>query len=111
MWKLNPMMMHWLLLTITTSVFGEGKTVEILPRDPTQPLHQSVRREQQRELTLQAIFTRGEIRMAVINGVNVKVGDRVAGARILVIDEKSVEYERSGMKGRLSLRASVIKQK
>ena len=80
-------------------------------RDPTQPLGFVAQKATLPKLELQAVFIRGDIREAVINGKRVKIGETVAGAEVLTIDDKSVAYRRNGVIAKLSLRDSVIDRK
>jgi len=45
------------------------------------------------KLTLQGIMSEGRNREAVINGISVRVGDSVEGAKVLAIDSKTVRLE------------------
>lgn len=54
-------------------------------------------------LRLQAILRGQDGARAVINGQTLRVGDRVAGARVLAIGRRTVSVERQGRRFSLSL--------
>ena len=80
----------------------------LLAADPTQPPRgpQSAvdqPKRAQSALKLQAILRTAGSARAVINGRTLRVGEQVAGARVLAIDVRSVRLERQGRRVTLSL--------
>ncbi|VUD56794.1 hypothetical protein TDB9533_02402 [Thalassocella blandensis] len=82
-------------------------SAEVL-QDPTRPLMYQVKEKKKPALTLQAIYERSGFNEAVINGRQVKVGDRVHNARISKITQDRVLYVEDGVTHSLRLRASIF---
>ena len=76
------------------------------PRGPLSVVDQPKRA--QASLKLQAILRTTGTARAVINGRTLRVGEQVAGARVLAIGERSVRLERQGQRITLPLVASLF---
>ena len=81
----------------------------LLAADPTQPPRQPLPAAAgpsapvPEPLQLQAILRSADSARAVINGQTLRVGERVAGARVVAIGARSVSIERQGKRSTLHL--------
>lgn len=76
-------------------------------RDPTTPLGYQATVAARTQLKLQAVYTSSGRNEAIVNGLKVRVGDVIAGATILKIEDKRVTYRRDGRLAVLQLRPSI----
>lgn len=98
-----------LLLMLASAGAGAGAQ-EV--QDPTRPpaglLHPAAGRSEAGGPHVQSILigrAPGGRRVAVIDGEMVRVGDRVAGARVIAINAAGVQLQRGGKQERLKLNA------
>lgn len=81
-------------------------------QDPTRPPLQGLENKAEgAPRTLTATFTSSERRLAVIDGMIVKIGDEVAGNRVVAIESNSVQLEGVDGKITLFLVDKLVKQK
>ena len=77
-------------------------------RDPTQPIAYKVRpTSTQTSLKLQAIFSHGVKKIAVVNSISVSKGDIISGWVVEAISTNEVRILKEGQVRRLKLRSSV----
>jgi hypothetical protein len=99
-----------LALSFTVSAQGVDELTLV---DPTRPVAfvapTGKQQQEENKLQLQAIFSGGGRREAVINGRAVKVGDMVDQAKILAIGPGRVSFVKNGEKGELVLLPTVSK--
>jgi len=76
-------------------------------RDPTRPLQFSQQQKKKSRLVLQAIFKRGETKIAIVNGKSVKQGQKIAGAQLISIGEKDVRVKWGKSYETIKLRPSI----
>lgn len=88
------------------SVYPENKKEKLF--DPTRPLGFREQKKPAVVLTLQAVYNKGGVRQAVINGEVLQEGDRYKSHKIKVIREKSVVYEKDGTIQVVKLRPSIL---
>ncbi|MDM3870899.1 hypothetical protein QSV34_05970 [Porticoccus sp. W117] len=89
-------------------------SLQAADRDPTQPIAYkppAVSKQQHGGLKLDSLLIGKQRRHATINGVQVKEGDRIAGARIAAITSQGVTIERGGKKQLLTLHSATVKNK
>ena len=74
-----------------------GVTTADEMRDPMRPYRAPVARiVEQPDFDVQAIFVSSRRRLAIINGARVRVGDRIAGARVVEIESGLVTLDFNG---------------
>jgi hypothetical protein len=78
-------------------------------RDPMQPANTSAPAVVSDSLRLEAIFTNGPKRVAIVNGRLVREGERVGAARIDAILADEVRYTRDGSSKALRLPSAVMR--
>lgn len=78
--------------------------------DPTRPIGYTSVRKEEVDLNLQAIFFGNGREEAIVNGVAVKVGDKVHGKKIVRINNDAIVYEAKGLQRTLKLRPSIFKK-
>ena len=78
-------------------------------RDPMQPANTSAPAVVSDSLRLEAIFTNGPKRVAIVNGRLVREGERVGAARIDAILADEVRYTRDGSSKALRLPTTVMR--
>jgi len=93
----------WLALLLPASAFAIDPT-----RPPAALTPAPAERQASVALHLQAIIRTGKVARAVVNGASLRVGDGLAGARVLAINPNSVLIERDGQRQLLRLAAPVI---
>ena len=93
-----------IISVISTQVFAEEL------RDPTRPDNFTANSSIQGPLELNAIIVSADRQVAVINGVVVKVGDDVGGARVLSISPNKVQLQGASDKITLFLLDQSLKQ-
>ncbi|WP_408005232.1 Type II secretory pathway component [Pseudomonas lopnurensis] len=93
----------WLAFLLPTTAFALDPT-----RPPAAFAPASAEREASAVLRLQAIVRTTQVARAVINGASLRVGDRLADARVVAINPNSVLIERDGQRQLLRLAAPVI---
>ena len=93
----TPMPLMALIALGVTSVHAETL------RDPMQPANISAPAASSDSLRLEAIFTNGAKRVAIVNGRLVREGERVGSARIDAILADEVRYTRDGSSKSLRL--------
>lgn len=91
------------MLTSMSAVCAQEKL-----RDPTRPLGYAISVKPEQSLLLQAIFTGNGRKEAIINGVAVKEGSRIAGKKILRIGNNEVVYDDDNTPRVLKLRSSIF---
>lgn len=89
-----------LLLSLALPVWAADPT---LPPPAAAPASVKGKAPAAAPLRLQAILRGQDGVRAVINGQTLRVGDRVAGARVLAIGRRTVSVERQGRRFSLSL--------
>ena len=86
----------------------------LLAADPTQPPRQPLpaaagpSAPAPEPLHLQAILRSDNTASAVINGQTLRVGERIAGARVVAIGARSVSIERQGKRSTLHLLSPLL---
>ena len=97
-------MFKLILISFMSVIFAFAHAKEAIV-DPMRPPGKSalkISKQQTKNWKLTAILVSPERRMAVINNKLISVGEKVAGARVKVINSNSVELEVDGK--RLTLR-------
>jgi hypothetical protein len=91
-----------LLAMGVTSAHGESL------HDPMRPANAAPAQTESQDLRLEAIFTNGGSRVAIVNGQLVRAGESVETAHIESITEDSVRYTRDGSSRTVRLPASAL---